>query len=340
MCKVMGAEWGIDWQKPSIAKRVSPAFMEEARPKVIEKLNSQIKINEAKDKEVCGSYFEDPSSPIHQAWAEREQYGRDAEAASKECNALSQKLHDELMLETKQKNVQIDLRQLEAVVNRYFDEDQEKFISCSYEQFMEKATDEVISKDLFSVYQKMMTSSLQISTLRLGATTLQGRYAQSHNKYWNLEEERKGNQGRIVHYKQQLTEFLENSVHSHLGVLTSEWSCARFLEETLNDKDSLEKCRELVEKLIKHPEERSLESFAKVRRLVNCCGSCISIWHDLYHACANHQIEDSWSEKHFVDFLPELSQILSQRIIEAQHWIDKQSREYMSNPPPFSSLLS
>ncbi len=333
MCKVMDAQWGIDWQNPSIAKRVSVAFIEEARPEIVEKLTNEIEAGEAKDKEICGSGY-DPSSPIDKAWKEAENCLQERKALATEYRDLSRKLHEAVELEAKEKNVQIDERQLLLMMERYFDADPERFISCPYEEFVERGTDEAISKDLYSLYQKMMEGSLQLSPFFEKSLILQVRdYSLSMN-YEFLESERKRNENAIRDKKERLTELLADPAQFHLRQLSWEWSSALLLEHALKDKVSLGKCLELVEKLNAHPEEQFPESFEEVRRLINTCAnySRIQIWQGLYDRCANGQIEDSWAEKHFKDFLPELKAILSQKISHVKFQIWESERGSMSNP--------
>lgn len=331
MCAVMDPKWGPgEKNSPSIAKRVSPAFIEEALPKVVEPLNAQIQEAEQNHKAICGSGY-DPLSRIDRVWKAKEKAEQNFKIAKNEHRASSKRLLEELEIDAAEKNVQIDEKQLGVIICRYFNDDVEQFVSCSYEQFVEKVPIEEISKDLFSVYQKMMKGSFLLTPLYDRCTLLQSRELVLSTLYEGLESEQLKYQGRIKYAKEKLN----NSSAYHLSELTEEWIAARSLESNIKSKEALDKCDVLLQKLIDHPEEKTDGAFEEVRRLINLTNDNFNlfIWGNLYCRCANGVKEDKWSEKHFNEFLPELKEIIQRSLNEIlpMH-ISEAEEKYSSHP--------
>jgi hypothetical protein len=69
-CQVMDSSWkGYQRENKtvSIALRLSPSFVQEANSDVLA-MKSQRTKHEERIKEICGAHYEDPNSPIDQAW--------------------------------------------------------------------------------------------------------------------------------------------------------------------------------------------------------------------------------------------------------------------------------
>jgi hypothetical protein len=308
MCKVMDAEWGIDRHNSSIAKRVNLAFMEEAHPKIVERLTIEIEAAEAKDKEICGSGY-DPRSPIDKAWKQFKKFEQEEKAAWAEWHGSWRQLNDEFSQECQEKQIQCDKGLLTKILDQFFGE-AKIFISSSYEDFLQKDPEEngKISKDQFCICQKMMRGSLLIRPLSKKIDLLIEEKHSNGSKYHHLEAIRRINQDIKERHQQKLIKFLSNPVEVHLKELSDEWSFARQLEACLKSRDPLEKCRVFAKNLVDHPEQQCSVAFEKLRGLVNESDTQYGtkIWQELYHKCGRRVIEDSWAEKHFPDFLPEL----------------------------------
>jgi hypothetical protein len=333
MCQVMDAQWRSNPMK-GIAKRVSASFIEEAHPIVVEKLKSQIKEKEEKNKKICGSYFQDSNSPIDRAWKKFKKYEQEFKAADEECQILSQKMREEYALEFKYEQVQMASAQALEIVNS--NNNVEGFISSSYEEFMQHTSVETeeISKDQFRLIQKMIKNSFLFDSLYKKACTLRDQQVRFFEVYQHLEAKRRANEVCITITTQKLTDFFSNP-QIHLLELTAEWRMVLGLEADLKSLDSLKKCSDLLQKLIEHPEEQTPENCEEICRLINACNTSCKIWGRLYDKCANRIIEDGWAEKHFQRFLPELKEIVTasieQIILEVRNTqnLDKKNPHHM-----------
>ncbi len=338
MCKVMDAQWGP--MNSSFANRVRPEFLEEAHPKNVERINTQIKAWEEKNKEICGSYFEDPSSPIDKTWKELDRCAQDCVIARIQHDDLSKQKQDEVELAMKEKNLQLDVDQLKMIVDQ-FDGGAEAFVSSSYEEFLENSPDEnpAMSGDLFALYQKIIRDSLSIDSSFENYRRLRDRSYEFSHQYFVLEKLRGNVANKLAIEKRRLHEYQSNPAKIHLAELTEERFAAMMIERNLKSKYSLDKCLSLVKTLVNHPEEKTPEAFQQVQDLINACHDDyrIKVWSQLYFQCASRAIEDSWAEKHFKDHLRTLSTILAEVAFEAKAYVVTVAPEYMSNPPDWSS---
>jgi hypothetical protein len=87
------------------------------------------------------------------------------------------------------------------------------------------------------------------------------------------------------------------------------------MEENKKDKNALEQCLIALDKVNEHSENPIL--LDSIRQSINSCpyGLRTVVWGTLYERCANGITEDSWSENHYGEFLPDLKDIVESKII-------------------------
>ncbi len=323
MCQVMHLPKNPDIN-PRIATRITPSFTQEA----VEKTRSQIDACEQIDKSICGSGYQDPNSPIDQRWKEFKKYEQEHQTAANEYQFEIRKLQEAIRLEFGGKQVGAFVNS-SRILNQ-FDNHTEKFLSSSYEEFVEKAPENnaAISRDQFFYCQKLSEASFFTKPLLEEIERTRTQKLESREKYKALETQRKANEDK----KQQLIQDLANPSEAHIMALSAEWHHALKLETKLTDTASLEACQALLDDLIKNPENRTPAAHQKILGFINNCQPSLltSIWGRLYSQYANQVIQDCWAEKHCMDHLPTLKELIQDELRDLEAYIS-------STCPPINS---
>lgn len=90
------------------------------------------------------------------------------------------------------------------------------------------------------------------------------------------------------------------------------------------------------------PEEKIQTPMQQIQMLINYSELSTKVWSDLYDKCAQGVQEDSWSENHFHEFLPQLKEILSITLEEATTGFSSDVLDQIfANPPePIGVLIT
>jgi len=283
MSQVMDAQWECNRKILSFAGRLSPAFIKEADDKV------------------------------NQAWEK-------LKTANLEFLTLSESKYREIENKFTPKD--------KGVFNRIFEkrgrgDAAKNFASISYEEFLQTADveDKEISRDQFSLYQEAVKQMLSMRDKTGEITTLKHELSKliGFDHSWGSLSVRLSDRAMrdesviIKSMEQEWVTFYSTFAADHLKKLNREYIYARELENRKKNEELLAKLCDSLEKLIKLPaEERTPNVLEEIRRLINTCteGCRKHIWASLYFQCANRVIEESWAEKHFQDFLPQLREIV------------------------------
>jgi TolA-binding protein len=328
VCQVMDPSWkgyqGED-KTVSIALRLSPSFVQEAKSAAVLKLESEKEKDVNRIKEICGTHFEDPHSPIDQAW---KAYKKNEEEFRLVQQEFSQSQGQILIVEAPDHD---KFTSILAVIEGDLDQSNvertvERFISISYEQFVEKidAGTKEISEEEFLVYQKIA----KVTQLEQKLHAIWIRMEEFRKQYQDLEQERYQGPFHIESTDSLINDYNSNGASIHMHELTNEWNRARNIIENIESKTQLSKCNDLIMKLISTPVEQTPEAFAEIRSLINASADeyRINIWNNLYKLSGNHVTEDSWAENHFQDHLPMLGLAVEREVSYLQSHLENENR--------------
>ncbi len=330
VCQVTDPSWkgyqGED-KTVSIALRLSPSFVQEANSAAVLELESEKEKVVKRIKEICGTHFEDPLSPIDQAWKgykkNEEEFRLVNQEYSQGVEQVGEEFDYEFMSILGDIIGDLDEDNFEGAAGR--------FISMSYEEFVEKMDEgrKEKSKEYFLLYQK-------IAQLKLKLRPIWIRRDEFRIQYRALEQRRVECQFRINSTDSRINHFNSNSALIHMDELTREWNEARNIIENSESKTKLSKCSDLITKLINSPVEQTPEALAEIRSLINACADDhrIDVWNTLYYLSGNGVMEASWAENHFQHHLPELNLAVKRAVKNIQSHFDNPDR--WSNSPSAS----
>lgn len=281
-------------------------------------------------KRICGSCYQDPGSPIHQAW----------EASIKEHSQ-----YENFLIELQGK--------LKVILSRFdhsieFCIDKLKFLpninseELSHEKKLEFALGglfgilcsqqclDLLSEDIAVIQQHPAAQVLDLNRIEeyravvpvlLELKKTQEMFSQNRlnliEKYHKLEENRKclvnGDQAysnELVRIEKNLTDVWRSN---HLLLLVDQYF-ARNAEKMLG-VDFLCTHFDLTDININHFSNGAAKTFRgsaqEFKDSLNGCEESSLIWEMLYHQCANGVHEDQWAEKHFHQFPHEYAEIMT-----------------------------
>lgn len=128
-------------------------------------------------------------------------------------------------------------------------------------------------------------------------------------------------------------------IEKHEAALRTEFDEAIHLEIASKRRPVLQECFNLICGLRYTKVEEPLVDLGRIRDLINSGSEeeQTFIWGSLYYKCANGVQEDQWSEKHFSEFLNELSDDIIRERVE-EYWVC--IRDHLRNAGQLMGLYS
>jgi hypothetical protein len=233
------------------------------------------------------------------------------------------------------------------VLCRTLDLDFQDFPVSFNEDFFTEARDLMYKGEMPQIKTLKCAYQEKQSTIR----ELENQIEMSQNKESNqneqsnidsLKEELHNHKLLAINTQKQIAINSDPNNFSELGhglVVNNEIINLKDYENELASKSRLLECLHLISELIKYPEEKTPDALNRVRNLIESFIDWKSatshseqsdsdideqseseddlrtiIWMDLYEKCGQGSTEDSWSENHFQDFLPELNAIIVEQL--------------------------
>lgn len=314
-------------------------FLERAVPSIRadlllerEKIESKKHLVELQLRAICGSYYQDPNSPIHQAWKNRVQVERDIDLCTLEWARETQKISDLFNHTLDERFFQEPNEGILDIINPYkaqgyvrilskisasSDPSEKRLVAINrlFSLLQGEKAVEFFSKDIARIQAHPQGHLFDLNLLdkyREAATFFlshKEKITQFHKKnYLYLENDRQSYKHELKKYSAKLARldqlFTEACRYNHLNLLSDSFFATKPWGFALH----LNHFRCTISMCNVHKSNKIDHDF--LRPAINVLTEKHLVWETLYHCCAKGVIEESWSEKHFHEFLPELQNIL------------------------------
>jgi hypothetical protein len=274
------------------------SFKKEGSQIYLSFLNSKKLKKESELATICGSYYQDPTSPIDQAW---KAFAKEQKEVKNLRDVLQpQEGELEKLLQSLRLDSDVEGKRIRIWLENYGNE---LFASYSDEE-ISHLTDvelEEIDRNLIPKYRLLAT---QIMPLCKAFQEKSSKESAAGNKYRTLESKRAVLEKRIRALDSSISD-VDCAYSSALWIdvlkikagLIQE-VCVPILTECKALIKTLQVQGDLVPDPMRHPICHLINSLPETEK--------VWIWQTLYDKCANKVIEDQWSEKHWHEFLLQL----------------------------------
>jgi hypothetical protein len=300
---------------------MAPSFIAQKEPILAKKLTA-----ETKDKQICGSFYQDPDSPIHQAW---DAVNRDMD---EQDNFMSQnyEIIKELL-------VPFDRTIKYLAANQRIDSEllpDSTMTKIATLQLFDALVHPsgIFSKDITEIEQYPIAQTLDLNRIeeyrkvipflceiKENQETLAQKTIESNSKYLNLERERKLGIKEALACSKKL-EYIEKNLTevwraNHLHLLVDQYfarNAEKFAGNALMLVRVAQMCAMLDLECSSNEEEIDPRNPYRFFDTINFHYEENNlIWEMLYHQCANGAQAEQWAEKHCHIFSKELVDILT-----------------------------
>jgi hypothetical protein len=247
---------------------------------------------ESQLKMICGGRYEDPSSPIDQAW-----------------KAAEKTRIEKLRLNSETKTC------MEALTKDYgYDRVRQTFV-----EIMSTVLNLDNPEELSAFDPRFIPAIYAVRK----APELESQFYDEFAIYRNLDFDRAELTDKLNFIGHELYLFNNPSTRNmqlsrlctkNEFTLSSIFRKVREVEQLSKELPLLREISDAIQVLLDNPQEVSLTALEKIRLLINSHSAKNEIWKTLYQLVGNGIIEDSWAEKHFHTFLPGLKRVIKDAI--------------------------
>ncbi len=281
------------------------SFIKDSIPFICTSLNSLNAQLEIEQKEICGSYYADPNSPIDQAWKAYEKCKQKREMLENDCR---------------------EIRQQSSTPSKHSCLGKGIYISNGYKTIVPWGDDEPQEDDQSQEDLRIKEKELELNRTRTKEFELHCTYTSLNNNLLSCKLALKEVYEKLIIFdlSSNAPESLYGIINVQKNNLETEINVARLLE--LNETINLILCIIKSNEIVNTDGESDDTDVAKTeinefkinflcsysKDSINSLPSRLSshIWAKLYETCANGAQEDQWSEKHFHEFLGPLNKII------------------------------